>query len=122
MKKQPAEKPSSAKPDIIPPPQKPLKQFSRDDIVAKLKSKIIPVEIPEWGAVITVRTIPFDQMIQMKTQYPLDGDFRAALMITCCADLSEDDVRTMKEGDGFQFSVLYKRVYAVLDASIAPGN
>lgn len=102
--------------------EKPLKHFSREDIVAKLKSKTIPVEIPEWGATVTVRTIPFDQMIQMKTQYPLDADFRAALMIACCADLSDDDVRTMKEGDGFQFSVLYKRVYAILDASIAPGN
>jgi hypothetical protein len=101
---------------------KAVKQFSREDILAKLKNQIIVVEIPEWGATIRVQPVTFDRMIAMKTEHPIESDFKAALVVACCVDLQAEDVRLMKEGNGFQFATLSQRVYAALDASIAPGN
>ena len=103
--------------------KKPQKEvLDRDALLAKLKNNILIVEIPEWDASIRVQPPTFPRIQLLRLEAPDDAEFRAALVIACCVDLKEEDLRVMREGNGFRFSELLNAVYAAIGAKVDPGN
>jgi len=93
-----------AKPDAI-------KRFGREDIINRAKAVEQDILIPEWNGYVRMRTIPFEDYVQIQMDSAGDAfDIRARIVAAVCVDLSINDVNEFRGGNGAQFGVLFSAV------------
>ena len=80
------------------------------DVVNMLKSQIVDVLVPEWGASVRCCVPDHKTVFAMRAAAANNEDFQAALFKACLVDFNEDQLEQLEKGHGIKYFQLFNAV------------
>ncbi len=89
---------------------KKAKILSPKDIISMLKSEVVEVLVPEWGAAVKCRVPDHNTVYQLRVSSASNEDFQAALFKACLVDFSAAEIEALEKGHGVKYFQLFNAV------------
>lgn len=91
------------------------KCLSASDVLNIVKTSVVEVQVPEWGACVRCRVPDHKTVFQLRTASANNEEFQAALFKACLVDFTAEQVAELEAGHGIKYFQLFNAVMQSAD-------
>lgn len=92
-----------------------IKVLSPKDVLNIVKTEIVDVFVPEWGANVKCRVPDHKTVFALRVASANNEEFQTALFKACLVDFKPEEIEALEKGHGIKFFQLFNAVMQSAD-------